>query len=288
MMDLLRVVMVGSVDDGKSTLMGRLLYDSKTIFEDQLAAVERVSKLKGDGHLNLALFTDGLRAEREQGITIDVAYRYFATPKRKFVFADCPGHTQYTRNMVTGASTAGLAVVLIDARKGLLEQTKRHSFVASLLQIPHLVVCINKMDLVDYSQKVFDGIRGVFEEFSERLNVHDITYIPVSALKGDNVVNLSEQMSWYRGRSLIQQLEEVHIASDRNFVDFRFPVQYVICPPSNGQSDYRGYSGQITSGVIRVGDEVTALPSGFFNSDIKYRFGRQTLGGGVRPHVRNP
>lgn len=276
-MDLLRAVTVGSVDDGKSTLIGRLLYDSKTVFEDQLKSVENVSKLKGDEYVNLALLTDGLRAEREQGITIDVAYRYFSTPKRKFIFADCPGHIQYTRNMVTGASTANLAIVLIDARKGLLEQTKRHSFIASLLGIPHLVVCVNKMDLVDYAETTFEDIKETFEDFSARLTIRDITFIPVSALKGDNIVEKSENMPWYNGRSLIEHLEEVHIAGDRNFIDFRFPVQMVIRPMSETHRDYRGYAGQISSGLIRVGDEVVALPSGFASKVKAIDFGGKEI-----------
>lgn len=267
-MDLLRVVSVGSVDDGKSTLIGRLMYDSKQIFEDQLAAVERASKLKGDEYVNLAYLTDGLRAEREQGITIDVAYRYFATPRRKFILADCPGHIQYTRNMVTGASTANAAIVLVDARKGVLEQTKRHSFITSLLGIPHLIVCVNKMDLVDYSQPRYEEIKEDFENFSARLSIHDISFLPISALRGDNVVDSSEAMPWYKGGTLLQHLEEVHIAGDRNYVDFRFPVQYVIRPHSDEHHDYRAYAGSVVSGIIRKGEEVTVMPSGF-SSKIK-------------------
>src|SRR4051794_16065118 len=227
-MELLRFATAGSVDDGKSTLIGRLLYDTKTIFEDQLEAVERTSRERGDEHTNLALLTDGLRAEREQGITIDVAYRYFATPKRKFIIADTPGHTQYTRNMVTGASTADLALILVDARKGMVEQSRRHAFLSTLLGIPHLVVCINKMDLVDWSQERFEEIRAEFRAFAMKLDVHDLTFIPVSALHGDNVVDRSPNTPWYEGTSLLHHLEEVHIASDRNLIDARFPVQYVI------------------------------------------------------------
>lgn len=262
-MDLLRLVTVGSVDDGKSTLIGRLLFDTKKVFQDQLSNIEKISMLRGDEYTNLALLTDGLRSEREQGITIDVAYRYFSTRKRKFIMADCPGHIQYTRNMVTGASTANLAVVLIDARKGLIEQTRRHSFIASLLGIPHLVVCINKMDLVDYSEEVFERIKSDFEDFSARLKIHDVRFIPISALKGDNVVDKSEAMPWYTGDPFLKHLEEVHIVSDRNFVDFRFPVQFVIRPQSEKFVDYRAYAGQVASGVVRKGDEVMALPSGF-------------------------
>lgn len=262
-MDLIRVVTVGSVDDGKSTLIGRLLYDSKQIFEDQLSAIESLSKKRGEEFVNLAYLTDGLKAEREQGITIDVAYRYFSTPKRKFILADCPGHIQYTRNMVTGASTANAAIVLVDARKGVIEQTKRHSFLASLLGIPHLIVCINKMDLVDYSEQVFEKLKEDFENFSARLSIHDIKFVPMSALNGDNVVEASKKMPWYSGSSLLQHLEGLHIASDRNFIDFRFPVQYVIRPQSNDYHDYRGYAGTIASGVIRTGEEIMIMPSGF-------------------------
>ena len=261
-MDLLRFATAGSVDDGKSTLIGRLLYDSKQIFEDQLDAVERSSAQRGYDYVNLALLTDGLRAEREQGITIDVAYRYFATPKRKFIIADTPGHVQYTRNMVTGASTADLAIVLIDARRGLLEQSKRHAFIATLLRIPHLVLCVNKMDLVDYDQDVYEQIKDEFRAFATRLDIADITFIPISALRGDNVVDHSENMPWYPGVPLLTHLEEVHIASDRNLIDSRFPVQYVIRPLTDSHHDYRGYAGQVLGGVFRAGDEVTVLPSG--------------------------
>jgi bifunctional enzyme CysN/CysC len=263
-MELLRFATAGSVDDGKSTLIGRLLYDSKAIFEDQLESVERTSHERGDAHTNLALLTDGLRAEREQGITIDVAYRYFATPKRKFIIADTPGHTQYTRNMVTGASTADMALVLIDARNGVVEQSRRHAFLASLLGIPHLVVCINKMDLVDWSQERFDEIKADFRSFAMKLDVHDLTFVPVSALLGDNVVERSANTPWYDGSSLLHVLEETHIASDRNLIDARFPVQYVIRPQDQTSDlhDYRGYAGTVAGGVFKPGDEVVALPSG--------------------------
>jgi bifunctional enzyme CysN/CysC len=264
-MELLRFATAGSVDDGKSTLIGRLLYDSKAIFEDQLESVERTSLARGDAYTNLALLTDGLRAEREQGITIDVAYRYFATPKRKFIIADTPGHIQYTRNMVTGASTADLALVLIDARKGVLEQSRRHAFLASLLGIPHLVVCVNKMDLVDWSEERFEEIKADFRSFAMKLDVHDLTFIPVSALHGDNVVERSATMPWYEGSSLLHHLEEVHIASDRNLIDARFPVQYVIRPQEQSSPelhDYRGYAGTVAGGVFKPGDEVVVLPSG--------------------------
>jgi bifunctional enzyme CysN/CysC len=261
-MDILRFATAGSVDDGKSTLIGRLLYDTKTVFADQLEAVERVSRERGDEHVNLALLTDGLRAEREQGITIDVAYRYFATPKRKFIIADTPGHIQYTRNMVTGASTADLALVLVDARKGIVEQSRRHAFLATLLEVPHLVLCVNKMDLVDYSQEVFDRIHLEFRAFATKLRVPDLTVIPVSALKGDNVVSRSDNMPWYAGSSLLHHLENVHVASDRNLIDVRFPVQYVIRPQSDSWHDYRGYAGQVAGGVLKAGDDVMVLPSG--------------------------
>ncbi len=262
-MDILRFATAGSVDDGKSTLIGRLLYDTKTVFEDQIESVERASKDRGDEHVNLALLTDGLRAEREQGITIDVAYRYFATPKRKFIIADTPGHIQYTRNMVTGASTADLALVLVDARKGIIEQSRRHSFLATLLEVPHLVLCINKMDLVDYSQDVFNRIHEEFRAFATKLRIPDLTVIPVSALQGDNVVTRSPNMPWYSGSSLLHHLENVHVASDRNLIDARFPVQYVVRPQSEEWHDYRGYAGQVAGGVLKKGDEVMVLPSGF-------------------------
>ncbi len=266
MSELLRLATAGSVDDGKSTLIGRLLFDSKSIFSDQLAAVERTSRDRGDGYTNLALLTDGLRAEREQGITIDVAYRYFATPRRKFIIADTPGHVQYTRNMVTGASTADLALVLIDARQGVLEQSRRHSFIASLLGIPHLVVCINKMDLVDFSADRFEQIRDDFRSFAMKLEVRDLAFIPMSALHGDNVVQRSDNMPWYDGTPLLHHLENVHIASDRNLIDARFPVQYVIRPQRGTDHefhDFRGYAGTVAGGVFKPGDEVVVLPSGF-------------------------
>ncbi len=263
MSEILRFATAGSVDDGKSTLIGRLLYDSKSIFEDQLEAVERTSRDRGEAVTNLALLTDGLRAEREQGITIDVAYRYFATPKRKFIIADTPGHIQYTRNMVTGASTADLALILVDARHGLVEQSRRHSFLASLLGVPHLVLCVNKMDLVDYDETVFERIKAEFRDFAARLKIHDLSFVPISALHGDNIVHRSQNMPWYAGSSLLHLLEEVHISSDRNLVDVRFPVQYVIRPQDDSWHDYRGYAGQVASGVMKPGDDVMVLPSGF-------------------------
>ena len=262
-MDLLRLATAGSVDDGKSTLIGRLLYDSKSIFEDQLESIEATSASRGDEHTNLALLTDGLRAEREQGITIDVAHRYFTTPRRKFIIADTPGHIQYTRNMVTGASTADLAIILIDARKGIVEQSRRHSFIASLLRIPHLVLAVNKMDLVDYDQETFERIRAEYIEFASRLDIADLTFIPISALHGDNVVDRSANMEWYNGSTLLHHLEEVYIASDRNMVDVRMPVQYVIRPQSTEHHDFRGYAGNVAGGVMKPGDEVAVLPSGF-------------------------
>ncbi|GIF49693.1 sulfate adenylyltransferase subunit 1 [Asanoa ferruginea] len=261
-MDLLRFATAGSVDDGKSTLIGRLLFDTKSLFTDQLAAVEAVSAARGDEYTNLALLTDGLRAEREQGITIDVAYRYFATPRRKFIIADTPGHIQYTRNMVTGASTADLALILVDARKGLVEQSRRHAFLCSLLRVPHLVLCVNKMDLVDWSQEVYERIADEFTAFAAKLEAPDLSVVPISALKGDNIASRSENMPWYEGPSLLHHLERVHIASDRNLVDVRFPVQYVIRPQSTTVTDYRGYAGQVASGVLKPGDEVMVLPSG--------------------------
>ena len=268
-MDFLRFTTAGSVDDGKSTLIGRLLYDSKNIFEDQLEAVENSSKKRGDENVNLALLTDGLKAEREQGITIDVAYRYFATPKRKFIIADTPGHIQYTRNMVTGASTANLAIILVDARKGVIEQTSRHSFIANLLRIQHVVVAVNKMDLVDYDQEVFDRIVVEFKEFASRLgNLIDVTFIPISALHGDNVVDKSEAMSWYQGSTMLYHLETVYIGSDQNHVHARFPVQWVIRPHSDEHHDFRGYAGRVAGGVFKPGDEVLVQPSGF-SSKIK-------------------
>jgi bifunctional enzyme CysN/CysC/sulfate adenylyltransferase subunit 1 len=262
-MDLLRFATAGSVDDGKSTLIGRLLLDSKSIFEDQLEAVEHTSAARGYDYTDLALLTDGLRSEREQGITIDVAYRYFATPKRKFIIADTPGHVQYTRNMVTGASTADLGLVLVDARQGLTEQSRRHAVILSLLRVPHLVLCINKMDLVDFSEKRYNEIYEEFTSFATKLAISDLTIIPISALKGDNVVTRSESMAWYEGPSLLHHLENVHVASDRDLVDTRFPVQYVIRPKSDDYHDYRGYAGRVSGGILKPGDEVLVLPSGF-------------------------
>jgi len=265
---LLRFTTAGSVDDGKSTLIGRLLYDSKSIFEDQLEAIEHTSKRKGHKGVDLALFTDGLRDEREQGITIDVAYRYFTTPKRKFIIADTPGHIQYTRNMVTGASTANAAIILVDAKHGVIEQTKRHAFIASLLQIQHIIVCVNKMDLVDFSEEAYNDVINQFEKFSSKLLVKDVRFIPISALLGDNVVNRSINMDWYQGAPLLHTLETLHISSDINKIDARFPIQTVIRPQSESYRDYRGYAGKIASGVFRVGDKITAMPSGF-TSKIK-------------------
>lgn len=262
-MELLRFTTAGSVDDGKSTLIGRLLFDSKSIFEDQLTSVASSSKKKGLEHIDLSLLTDGLKDEREQGITIDVAYRYFATPRRKFIIADTPGHIQYTRNMVTGASTANLALILVDARKGIMEQTCRHSFIASLLQIPHIIVCINKMDLVNYDEAVYEQIRKDYEAFAAKLDIKDIRFIPISALHGDNVVNKSENMPWYEGSTLLYSLETIHIGSDYNHIDCRFPVQTVIRPHMDEYHDYRGYAGRIAGGIFKPGDEVMALPSGF-------------------------
>ena len=261
--DLLRFTTAGSVDDGKSTLIGRLLYDSKSIFEDQMEAIEIASSNKGEEKVNLALLTDGLRAEREQGITIDVAYRYFATPKRKFIIADTPGHVQYTRNMVTGASTANLAIILVDARKGIVEQTKRHSFIASLLGIPHIIYCINKMDLVNHEEEVFEKTKKELVDFSSKLTTKDIRFLPISALNGDNVVNRSKNMNWYEGSTLLHTLENIHIASDQNLIDCRFPVQHVIRPQKEEFHDFRGYAGRIAGGVFKKNDEVVLLPSGF-------------------------
>jgi len=265
---LLRFTTAGSVDDGKSTLIGRLLYDSKSLFEDQLEAIEKINKKKGLDGVDLALFTDGLRDEREQGITIDVAYRYFTTPKRKFIIADTPGHIQYTRNMVTGASTANAAIILVDARHGVVEQTKRHAFIASLLQISHVIVCINKMDLVDFSEEFYNRIISQFEDFASKFMVKDVRFIPISALKGDNVVNRSSHMNWYQGAPLLHTLETLHISSDINKVDARFPIQTILRPQNDYHRDYRGYAGRVASGVFRLGDEVTVLPSGF-SSKIK-------------------
>lgn len=267
-MELLRFTTAGSVDDGKSTLIGRLLYDSKSIFQDQIEAVEASSKTRGLDHVDLSLFTDGLKDEREQGITIDVAYRYFATPKRKFIIADTPGHIQYTRNMVTGASTANLALILVDARKGVIEQTCRHSFIASLLKIPHVILCINKMDLVDYSEEQYDKIVQEFKDFSAKLEIPDIRFIPISALHGDNVVNRSENMEWYNGSTLLNTLETIHIGSDQNHIDVRFPVQTVIRPHSDEYHDFRGYAGRVAGGIMKPGDDIITLPSGF-TSKIK-------------------
>ncbi len=260
--EILRFTTAGSVDDGKSTLIGRLLYDSKSIFEDQMEAIELSSKRRGEEHVNLALLTDGLKAEREQGITIDVAYRYFATPKRKFIIADTPGHIQYTRNMVTGASTANLALILVDARQGIMEQTIRHSYIATLLQIPHIVLCINKMDLVGYSQEVYENIKTGYKEIAEKLHIHDLHVIPISALLGDNVVNLSKNMPWFTGESLLSLLETIEIRNDRNYKDARFPVQFVIRPMTTEFHDYRGYAGQIVGGQFFTGETVKVLPSG--------------------------
>lgn len=274
---LLRFTTAGSVDDGKSTLIGRLLYDSKSIFEDQLEAVEKSSAKKGFEYVDLSLLTDGLKSEREQGITIDVAYRYFATPKRKFIIADTPGHIQYTRNMVTGASTANLALILIDARKGLVEQTFRHSYIASLLKIPHIIVCVNKMDLVNYNEEVFDKIVEEYKAFSSKLEVSDIQFVPISALVGDNVVNRSENMPWYQGATLIHLLETAHIESDYNHIDSRFPVQYVVRPHAKEFHDYRGYAGRIAGGIFRPGDEIVILPSGFTSKIRTIEFGGEQL-----------
>jgi len=258
----LRFATVGSVDDGKSTLIGRLLHDSKSIFEDQLEHIEAVSKRRGNDYVDLALLTDGLRAEREQGITIDVAYRYFSTPARDFIIADCPGHIQYTRNMITGASTADLAIVLVDARHGVVEQTRRHSLLVSLLGVPHLVICVNKMDLVEFDHERFEEIREEFTEFAQRLELRDVTFIPISALEGDNVVDRSVSTPWYDGPTLLHHLEAVYTASDDNLIDVRFPVQYVIRPHTAAHHDYRGYAGTVAAGSLRPGDDVLVLPSG--------------------------
>jgi sulfate adenylyltransferase subunit 1 len=285
-MELLRFTTAGSVDDGKSTLIGRLLYDSKAIFSDQLEAIEEASKRRGEETVNLALLTDGLRAEREQGITIDVAYRYFATPKRKFIIADTPGHIQYTRNMVTGASTANVALILIDARQGVLEQTVRHAYIAWLLNIPHIIVCVNKMDMVDYKEEVFNTIREKFEEITATLNLTDVSFIPISALNGDNVVQRLDNMKWYEGPTLMYQLENIHITNDVNLADPRFPVQYVVRPYSDEFHDYRGYAGRIAGGVFKKGETVTILPSGLtskiksidtFSGELKEAFAPQSV-----------
>ena len=285
-MELLRFTTAGSVDDGKSTLIGRLLFDSKAIFQDQLDQLEFSSKLKGKEDIDLALLTDGLKAEREQGITIDVAYRYFATPKRKFIIADTPGHIEYTRNMVTGASTANLALILVDARHGIVEQTRRHCYIASLLQIPHVVVCVNKIDLVDYSQEAFDKIKDDFKEISAKLDLPDVRFVPISALKGDNVVNKSQRMDWFEGTTLMYILENIHISSDNNLIDARFPVQYVIRPQDEDNHDYRGYAGRVSGGIFRKGDNIKVLPSGFtskiksidtFEGEIEETFAPQSV-----------
>jgi sulfate adenylyltransferase subunit 1 len=285
-MELLRFTTAGSVDDGKSTLIGRLLYDSKAIFEDQLEALEKASINRGEEQINLSLLTDGLRAEREQGITIDVAYRYFATPRRKFIIADTPGHIQYTRNMVTGASTANAALILVDARNGVVEQTIRHCFIASLLQIPHVIVCVNKMDLVGYEEGVFERIQRDFNHFSDKLDIRDIYFIPISALKGDNVVDRSKHMNWYQGPTLMYSLEHLHISNDQNFIDPRFPVQYVVRPNRDDFHDYRGYAGRVAGGVFRPGEKVVVLPSGFasriksinmMNEDLELAFPPQSV-----------
>ena len=277
-MDMLRFTTAGSVDDGKSTLIGRLFHDTKSIFEDQLEAIEQSSKKRGDENINLALLTDGLRAEREQGITIDVAYRYFATPKRKFIIADTPGHIQYTRNMVTGASTANLALILVDARNGVVEQTRRHSFIADLLGIKHIAVCINKMDLVNYEEEAYEKVLRQFSEFASRLeNVSELTFIPLSALKGDNVVERSENMPWYKGAPLLYHLENVYVGSDANHVDARFPVQWVIRPHSDRHHDFRGFAGRVAGGVFKLGDEITALPSGFTTKISKIMLGENEI-----------
>jgi sulfate adenylyltransferase subunit 1 len=277
MNQILRFTTAGSVDDGKSTLIGRLLYDSKSIFEDQLEAVEASSAKKGFDYVDLSLLTDGLKSEREQGITIDVAYRYFATPKRKFIIADTPGHIQYTRNMVTGASTANLALILIDARKGLVEQTFRHSYIASLLKIPHIIVCVNKMDLVNYDEAVYDRIVEEYKAFSSKLEISDIQFVPISALAGDNVVNRSEKTPWYQGATLMHMLETVHIESDYNHIDSRFPVQYVVRPHSKEYHDFRGYAGRIAGGIFRPGDEVLVLPSGFTSKIKTIQLGEEKI-----------
>ncbi len=276
-MDLLRFTTAGSVDDGKSTLIGRLLYDSRAIFDDQMEAVEQASAKRGSGEIDLSLLTDGLRAEREQGITIDVAYRYFATPRRKFIIADTPGHIQYTRNMVTGASTANLAIILVDARKGIQEQTNRHAFIASLLGIPHVVFCINKMDLVNYDEATFQRIQKELEDFSSKLEVRDLNFIPISALKGDNVVKRSTNMEWYQGTTLMYLLENIHIAGDLNHIDRRFPVQHVIRPMTTEWHDFRGFAGQIAAGIFRTGETVQVMPSGFQSTVKSIHVGDQAV-----------
>jgi sulfate adenylyltransferase subunit 1 len=275
--ELLRFTTAGSVDDGKSTLIGRLLYDSKSIFQDQLNSIKVSSKKKGLNEIDLSLLTDGLKDEREQGITIDVAYRYFNTPNRKFIIADTPGHIQYTRNMVTGASTANAALILIDARNGVVEQTKRHSYIASLLQIPHVLVCVNKMDLVEYRQKEFEKIKEQYKDFAAKLDIRDFDFIPISALKGDNVVNRSMNMNWYNGPTLLHSLENIPVANDINHIDFRFPVQTILRPHTDEYHDFRGYAGRISSGILRIGDEITALPSQLQSRVKKIHFGKKDL-----------
>jgi sulfate adenylyltransferase subunit 1 len=276
-MELLRFTTAGSVDDGKSTLIGRLLYDSKSIFEDQLEAVRLASIRKGGEHINLALLTDGLRAEREQGITIDVAYRYFATPRRKFIIADTPGHVQYTRNMVTGASTANAAIILIDARNGVTEQTYRHTYIASLLQIPHIIICINKMDLMGYNQQVYDKIKASFTQFAAKLDVKDYRFVPISALHGDNVVTPSANMPWFKGGTLLNVLEHIEIGNDYNLTDCRFPVQYVVRPMTDEHHDFRGYAGRIDGGIFRKGDRVMVLPTGLSSTIASINLFEQKL-----------
>ncbi|MFT6715472.1 MAG: sulfate adenylyltransferase subunit 1 [Saprospiraceae bacterium] len=282
-MDLLRFSTAGSVDDGKSTLIGRLMYDSKAIFEDQLEAIKASSQKRGDEQVNLALLTDGLKAEREQGITIDVAYRYFATPKRKFIIADTPGHIQYTRNMVTGASTSNLSIILVDARHGVIEQTKRHTYIASLLNIKHVIVCVNKMDLVDFDQVAFENIKTDYLEFAKSLNIQDVKFIPISALLGDNVVDQSNKMSWYNGMPLLETLENVQIVQDRNFADARFPVQRVIRPQSEKYRDFRGFAGKVEGGVFKVGEKIISLPSGFESTIKEIYNGDQLIGEAFPP-----
>ena len=285
--ELLKFTTAGSVDDGKSTLIGRLLYDSKSIFRDQLDSIKASSKKKGFDEIDFSLLTDGLKDEREQGITIDVAYRYFNTPNRKFIIADTPGHIQYTRNMVTGASTANAALILVDARNGVVEQTKRHSFIASLLQIPHILVCVNKMDLVNYGHEHFEKIKEEYKDFAAKLDIQDINFIPISALKGDNVVNRSEQMNWYNGPTLLHSLENIPVANDINHIDFRFPVQTVIRPHSDDFHDFRGYAGRISSGIIRVGDEVVILPSQLQSKVKHIHFGDTSLNEAFAPQSIN-
>lgn len=285
--ELLKFTTAGSVDDGKSTLIGRLLYDSKSIFRDQLDSIKASSKKKGFDEIDFSLLTDGLKDEREQGITIDVAYRYFNTPNRKFIIADTPGHIQYTRNMVTGASTANAALILVDARNGVVEQTKRHSFIASLLQIPHILVCVNKMDLVNYGHEHFEKIKEEYKDFAAKLDIQDINFIPISALKGDNVVNRSEQMNWYNGPTLLHSLENIPVANDINHIDFRFPVQTVIRPHSDDFHDFRGYAGRISSGIIRVGDEVVILPSQLQSKVKHIHFGDTSLNEAYAPQSIN-